>query len=116
MYTQLFKEIKGLTKQAVELVESNKIEQCNNILVKRQLLLEKVALNYEEIQEYSPQDNSASENKKIYTKHFIELIRWVQQHDHPAIIDIKHKQEQSKERSMTQIKTKKALQQYRKLL
>jgi|GEM_PF-4986321 len=116
MYAQLFKEIKSLTKQAIELIENDNIEKCNLILVKRQTLLEELEIKHKLSSKNPSQKSIHPESNETFTQRFIELMIWIQQHDHPAIINVKQKQQQNKERSISQVKTKKALHQYTNLI
>jgi len=103
MHTDLFNQIRYLTQQAIILLNEDKIEQCNIVLAKRQSLLE----------ELKSKHDACLENKKEFTDKFVELMKWIQQQDTPAIINATDKKSQTIKNSLTQIKTKKALQQYK---
>jgi len=103
MHTDLFHQIRYLTQQAIILLDEDNIEQCNLALVKRQSLLEDLKFKLD----------TCLENKKEFTEKFVELMKWIQQQDSPAIINATDKKNQNIKSSLTQIKTTKALQQYK---
>jgi len=105
METQLFEKIKDQTLQAIELAESNKIEQCNVVLSSRQKTLEKLQHNY----------LSRLSEKDVYRKNLIELFLWIQKTDAPIIIALEYKKEESKQKSLVQNKTNKALKHYKNM-
>ncbi|NQZ22273.1 MAG: hypothetical protein HRT53_09475 [Colwellia sp.] len=105
METQLFEEIKEQTLQAIELAESNEIEQCNVILSSRQQSLNKLQHDY----------LSHSNEKDIYKKKLIELFLWVQIKDAPVIQKLEDKKEEFKQIFLTQNKTNKALKHYKNM-
>jgi hypothetical protein len=105
METQLFEVIKAQTLQAIELAESNEIEQCNVVLSSRQKSLEKLQFDY----------LSDLNVKAIYTQKLIELFIWIQKKDAPIKINLENKKEEFKQRFLVQNKTKKALKHYKNM-
>lgn len=103
MLSSLFENIKALTLKANESVEENNIEQCNITLVKRQNLLEKL----------SEQVSLLSENDPSLNNKFIELILWIQEQDKPNIVNLQAKKQENIQKSIKQVKSKKAMQQYK---
>ncbi len=103
MHTDLFQQIRYLTQQAITFLDEDKAEQCNFALVKRQSLLEELK---------SKHDKYLGINEELSEK-FVALLKWIQQQDTPAIINATDKKNQTIKNSLTQIKTKKALQQYK---
>lgn len=106
MFTQLSKNIRLLTLKAAELVASEQVEQCLDVLVERQALLEKLEQTY---QASSP--NSLDEPSSA----FVDLILWIQQQDAPNTAKIMQLKKQNQKDVVKQIKTKKALHHYKNL-
>tara|TARA_B110000881_G_scaffold61452_1_gene52942 strand:+ start:2538 stop:2858 length:321 start_codon:yes stop_codon:yes gene_type:complete len=105
MFIPLCENIRTLTVQAAELVADNQIELCLSILIKRQALLDELALQYQS----SPDKNTAD------THMFIELIRWIQQEDSINNAKIITLRSQSHENSMNQAKVSRALNHYKNI-
>lgn len=105
METQLIEVIKAQTLQAIELAESNEIEQCNVVLSSRQKSLEKLQFDY----------LSDVNAKEIYTQKLIELFLWIQKTDAPIILNLENKKEEFKQSFLAQNKTKKALKYYKNM-
>lgn len=106
MYIQLSQQIRDLTIQAAGFVNENKIEKCLEILIKRQTLLENL------IQEYK----SATEIDQAFKQCVIELITWIQEQDLVNNNKVITLRELSKENTVKQRKTTKAIQHYKNII
>jgi hypothetical protein len=107
VFTQLSEEIRILTLKAASLVLSKQIEQCLSALVERQNLLEKLKTIYQE---------SSQHNHDELSSDFTELIQWIQQQDETNSCKVIKLREQSKKDSIKQVKAKKAILHYKKLI
>jgi predicted house-cleaning noncanonical NTP pyrophosphatase (MazG superfamily) len=106
VFTLLSEKIRVLTLNTTDLVVNEQIEQCLNVLVERQALLEKLAQTYQEYSQHNDDRLSAE---------FTELIQWIQQQDATNYHKIIKLREQSKKDSINQVKAKKAILHYKKL-
>lgn len=105
MFSQLCEDIRQLTLQAAELVSKNEIEQCQSVLVKRQVLLDELIHQYQ-----------ASLNNEAFKLILVELIRWVQQQDAVNSAKVIKLKEDNKDSSVAQLKISKALHHYKNII
>jgi len=101
-FKELSQQIRDLTLQIKRLVHKQEIKQCLQVLIERQSLLEQ--LKKSSVSATKPSENSTE---------FTSLLRWIQQQDVTSSTKILQLREQSKEASVNQAKTKKALNYYK---
>lgn len=102
MFTQLSQRIRKLTLQAETSVERKEIELCLALLVERQNLLEQFKAQF-----------LAKKHDPELSKAFTSLLQWIQQQDVINNAKVVKYREASKQKSVTQAKTKKALHHYK---
>lgn len=106
MYIQLSQQISTLTLQAAELVKEDKIQQCHELLVKRQALLEELMAQYQAL----------PEPDLVFKKTFVDLINWLQGQDAVNNSNVIKLRELSKQTSVKQNKINKALHHYKSII
>lgn len=104
MFIQLSERIRQLTLQASELIDNNEIEQGLALLIERQTLLEQLKVKF-----------LSTVNDPEISKVFTALLHWVQQQDEVSNAKVIQLREQSKQKTVTQVKIKKALHQYKNI-
>jgi hypothetical protein len=102
----LFQKIRELTLKNTDLITDNKIEECLNILVARQALLDELNTSY---QLYP--DNSLD-----YSAKYIELIHWIREQDGVNYVRIVKLKDQNIVASVKQAKVNKAIQLYKNII
>lgn len=102
MFTQLSQRIEALTLQIEILVDQKEIEQCLALLVERHTLLIELKATFD-----------ATKNNPELSKAFTSLLKWVQQEDAIYSAKVLDYRKQSKQESIDQVKTKKALRHYK---
>ncbi len=102
MFTLLSQRIRALTQQAEQLVDNKEIEQCLALLVERQRLLEELK-----------QHLLSTEHDPELSTDFTSLLLWLQQQDAINSAKVVQFREQSKQKSVAQVKIKKALNHYK---
>jgi flagellin-specific chaperone FliS len=105
VFSTLFDNIRAHTLEANAFIEKNNIEQCHVTLIKRQNLFEEL---FEQVSLLS--DDNPSINAQL-----IELISWVQKKDKPNIESLLTKKLENTQKSIKQIKTNKAIAQYKNI-
>ena len=101
-FKELSQQIRDLTLQIKSLVDRQEIKHCLDVLIERQNLLE-------QLQEIF----ISTEKTPEYSTEFTSLLRWIQQEDAVNSAKTLQLREQSKEASVNQAKTKKALNYYK---
>jgi len=104
----LFEKINDLSSNVEQLLESENEEECESLLAQRQLLLEQLADEVAEITDTTPS------SELVYQ--YREFLKSIQQRDALSVqFALKQSQEISSKLSK-QVKSKKAIKAYQKLL
>jgi hypothetical protein len=103
IFNQLCQRIRALTLESVDFIQDDKIEQCHQLLVTRQTLLDELKIKYV----------TSPEKNQIYTPVFVELLNWIQVQDAVNYTNVIKLRKENKQASVMQVKVNKAIHQYK---
>lgn len=102
IFNQLCQRIREHTLETYALIQDDNIEQCYDLLVARQRLLDKLKEEYD----------ASPESHLSYSPVFIELIKWIKQQDEVNKARVINLKQQNKQAAIKQAKVNKAIYQY----
>lgn len=98
----LIAEIRAQTELANSLVDSQQIEQCNELIKKRQQLIEKLVSDY----------RKDSTELLISQEELVNLLHWIKSQDAVSVNKLSAKKASAKTQFIKQNRTKSALKAY----
>lgn len=102
MFDDLSVKVQQLTNQAAEFVATLKIEECQDLIKERQILLQKLS------------DFVLKEDDVSLKNQLSELLIWIQNKDAIALKDCFKFKNDYRDKLVTQSKVSKAMQEYKK--